>query len=540
MAQGVAQEGETSVSLIVDVPVSPEDAGKAEKLKEEANALFSTKKYDLAIDKYSEAISYNPKVPAYYTNRAYCYIRTECFGYAIRDANKALELDGKFVKAYYRRAVAHMALLQIKEALKDFKLVCSVAPNDRDAQMKLAECTKEFKRLKFEAAIASDEVQRSALDIIGDIESIVIDTSYEGPVLESDQSLLQKADVLANDSKATSAIITLPFIEKLMTHFEQQKKLHKKVALQIMVAAKENLAAQPAMESIEVPEGSRLTICGDVHGQYYDLLNIFKVNGLPSKDNWYLFNGDFVDRGSFSVEIMLTLLAFRWLYPNYFFLSRGNHETDNMNKVYGFEGEVKAKFSEATFSLFSEIFNAIPVANYVQKRVLVVHGGLPSTDNVSLDDIRKIDRFRQPPSEGLMSDLLWTDPQPENGRSPSKRGVGMQFGPDVTAAFCKLNDLDCIIRSHECKDEGYTIEHSGQCITVFSAPNYCDNAGNKGAFIHLYPKNSERREAGQKIEETLNFDSYYLDFVKFSAVPHPPVKPMQYASGFMNRLGLGM
>lgn len=103
---------------------------------------------------------------------------------------------------------------------------------------------------------------------------------------------------------------------------------------------------------------------------------------------------------------------------------------------------------------------------------MVVHGGLPSQDGVTLDDIRQLDRFRQPPKEGLMSDLLWADPQPFNGRAPSKRGLGFGFGPDITQAFLTNNGLDLLIRSHEVKDEGYEIAHNGKCITVFSAPRY--------------------------------------------------------------------
>ncbi|KFZ49197.1 Serine/threonine-protein phosphatase 5, partial [Antrostomus carolinensis] len=100
----------------------------------------------------------------------------------------------------------------------------------------------------------------------------------------------------------------------------------------------------------------KVTVCGDTHGQYYDLLNIFELNGLPSESNPYIFNGDFVDRGSFSVEVILTLFGFKLLYPDHFHLLRGNHETDNMNQIYGFEGEVKAKYTAQMFALFSEVF----------------------------------------------------------------------------------------------------------------------------------------------------------------------------------------
>lgn len=111
-----------------------------------------------------------------------------------------------------------------------------------------------------------------------------------------------------------------------------------------------------------------------------------------------------------------------------------------------------------------------------------------------------------------MSDLLWSDPQPFPGKAPSKRGVGYSFGPDITEAFLKVNNLDLVVRSHEVKDEGYLVEHGGKTITIFSAPNYCDSMGNKGAYIHF--------------DETLE-----PKFTQYEAVPHPDIKPMAYAAG---------
>lgn len=127
---------------------------------------------------------------------------------------------------------------------------------------------------------------------------------------------------------------------------------------------------------LQVPKENKFTICGDIHGQFYDLLNIFKLNGKPSEENPYLFNGDFVDRGSFSVECIFVLLSYKLLYPNHFFMSRGNHESENMNKMYGFEGEVKAKYSANMVDLFTEVYNWLPLSHCINDRVLVMHGGL--------------------------------------------------------------------------------------------------------------------------------------------------------------------
>lgn len=178
------------------------------------------------------------------------------------------------------------------------------------------------------------------------------------------------------------------------------------------------------------------------------------------------------------------------------------------------------------FKLFSESFSALPLATLIGKKYFVLHGGLFSDDNVTLDDIRKLNRHkqRQPGQAGLMMEMLWTDPQTAPGRGPSKRGVGMQFGPDVTKRFCEKNGLEAIIRSHEVRMDGYEEEHDGKCITgkrfgvlllsrnanvlsVFSAPKYCDMTENKGAYINIGPE-------------------YKLDFHQFDAVPHPDIRPM--------------
>ena len=119
----------------------------------------------------------------------------------------------------------------------------------------------------------------------------------------------------------------------------------------------------------------------------------------------------------------------------------------------------------------------------LSKRVMVCHGGLFKTDGVKLSDIKKVDRFKEIPDEGIMCDLLWADPVKTQGRSPSKRGISIGFGPDITSKFLADNNLDMLVRSHEMKDEGYEQEHDAKLITIFSAPNYCDQMRNKGAFI---------------------------------------------------------
>ncbi|EPE34558.1 Metallo-dependent phosphatase [Glarea lozoyensis ATCC 20868] len=463
-------------------------AAQAVALKDEGNKAFAAHDWPKAVEYYSKAIDLDNKVPAYYSNRAQAHIRSEAYGYAIADATKAIELDPNF--AYYRRGVAYAAILRPTDAQKDLQVVVRKAPNDKDAKLKLAECARIVKRNAFEKAIEIGDEPSAAEGL--DIDSMSIDSAYDGVKLEKE--------------------MTQEFIDDMIDRFKNGKKIHKKYVYQIIIAVKKIVYQEATMVEMKIPDDATMTVCGDTHGQYFDLLELFRLNGFPTEKHYYLFNGDFVDRGSWSTEIALLLYAYKWLRPGSFFINRGNHETDDMNRAYGFEGECKAKYNDRVFKLFSESFSALPLATLIGEKYLVLHGGLFSDDKVTLDDIRKLNRHnqRQPGQSGLMMEMLWTDPQTEPGRGPSKRGVGMQFGPDVTKRFCDNNGLDAIIRSHEVRMEGYEEEHNGKCITVFSAPRYCDSTENKGAYINIGP-------------------SYKLEFHKFDAVPHPNIKPMAYA-----------
>ncbi|XP_061340322.1 serine/threonine-protein phosphatase 5 isoform X2 [Gastrolobium bilobum] len=469
---------------------------KAEELKLLANEAFNARKYGQAIDLYTQAIELNSQNAVYLANRAFAHLRLEEYGSAIQDATKAIEVDPKYSKGYYRRGAAHLGMGKFKEALKDFQQVKKMCPNDPDASKKLKECEKAVMKLKFEEAIAVPESERRSIAESLDFHSIDVESQYSGARIEGD-------------------VVTLDFVKKMMDDFKNQKCLHKRYAFQIVFQTREMLLALPSLVDINVPDGKHFTVCGDVHGQYYDLLNIFELNGLPSEENPYLFNGDFVDRGSFSLEVILTLFALKCMSPSAIYLARGNHESKSMNKIYGFEGEVRSKLNDTFVELFAEVFCYLPLAHVINKKIFVVHGGLFSVDGVKLSDIRSINRFCEPPEEGLMCELLWSDPQPLPGRGPSKRGVGLSFGADVTKRFLQENNLDLVVRSHEVKDEGYEIEHDGKLITVFSAPNYCDQMGNKGAFIRFEAPDLKP------------------NIVTFSAVPHPDVKPMAYANNFL-------
>lgn len=180
---------------------------------------------------------------------------------------------------------------------------------------------------------------------------------------------------------------------------------------------------------------------------------------------------------------MLTLFAFKILYPKSMHLNRGNHEARDINSRDGFEKEVISKYNHATFDLFCDVFACLPLAAVINREILVVHGGLSNQD-FTIADLNAIDRFHEiPPSESLMEDVMWSDPDPKNGRRSSPRGAGLSFGPDVSARFLAQNNLRLIIRSHECMQKGFEMHHGDTLITVFSASNYCGTVNNEGSFI---------------------------------------------------------
>ncbi|WOG98406.1 hypothetical protein DCAR_0417748 [Daucus carota subsp. sativus] len=536
----------------------------AEEIKVLANDAFKAHKYSQAIDLYSKAIELSSENAVYWANRAFAHTKLEEYGSAIQDATKAVEIDPRYSKAYYRRGAAYLAMGKLKDALKDFQQVKKICPNDPDATKKLRECEKAVMKLKFEEAIALPVTERRSIAdsidyhtigthpesslfspqvaavavvllavlviMMGTQAATVVATAaiasyllfrrtwwggYMGNIFTKSRALNLDVESQYTGARIEGDEVSLEFVKNMMEDFKARKCLHKRYAFQIVLQTRDMLRALPSLVDIHVPNGKHFTVCGDVHGQFYDLMNIFELNGLPSDENPYLFNGDFVDRGSFSLEVILTLFAFKCMSPSAIHLARGNHESKSMNKIYGFEGEVKSKLNDTFVELFAEVFCCLPLAHVLNDKVFVVHGGLFSVDGVKLSDIKKIDRFCEPPEEGLMCELLWSDPQPQPGRGPSKRGVGLSFGGDVTKRFLQENNLDLVVRSHEVKDEGYEVDHDGKLITVFSAPNYCDQMGNKGAYIRF-----EAPDMKPKI-------------VTFAAVPHPDVKPMAYANNFL-------
>ena len=235
---------------------------------------------------------------------------------------------------------------------------------------------------------------------------------------------------------------------------------------------------QKMLVELEAP----LHVCGDIHGQYYDLLRIFEHCGYPGEYN-YLFLGDYVDRGKQSLETISLLLCYKIKYPEKVTLLRGNHESSVTNRIYGFYDECKRRYNIKLWKQFTDLFNCLPVAALIDDKILCMHGGL-SPELKNIQNIQDISRPTDIPDQGLLCDLLWSDPDKDAIEyDENDRGVSVIFGEKVVTDFNKKNDLDLIIRAHQVVDDGYEFFANRQLITIFSAPNYCGEFDNSAGIM---------------------------------------------------------
>lgn len=244
--------------------------------------------------------------------------------------------------------------------------------------------------------------------------------------------------------------------------------------------AQEVLVNESNVQPVRCP----VTVCGDIHGQLYDLLELFRIGGVCPDTN-YLFMGDYVDRGYYSVETVSLLVALKVRYRDRIHIIRGNHESRQITQVYGFYDECLRKYgSPNVWKYFTVLFDYFPLTALVENKVFCLHGGLsPSID--TLDHVRSLDRFQEVPHEGPMCDLLWSDPDDRNGWGVSQRGAGYTFGKDTSEHFNRHCGLTLISRAHQLVMEGFNWCHEKNVVTIFSAPNYCYRCGNQAALMEL-------------------------------------------------------
>ncbi|EGR28279.1 ser thr protein phosphatase family protein, putative [Ichthyophthirius multifiliis] len=269
-----------------------------------------------------------------------------------------------------------------------------------------------------------------------------------------------------------------------------------------------------AEESNVQPVNSPVNICGDVHGQFFDVLELFQKGGeIPNSR--YIFIGDFVDRGHNSVETIEYLICLKARYPECITLLRGNHESRQTTQAYGFYDEVQRKYGNINpWHYFCEVFDYLPLGAIVDGEIFCVHGGL-SPDIKTVDQIRTIHRKQEIPLEGAFTDLLWSDPDDVSTWAINSRGAGWLFGDKVVSDFNHINDFKLICRAHQLAHEGYLywFEQKNLC-TVWSAPNYCYRMGNKASIL--------------KLDENLEREFIIFTEVEQSSQAVPPRKALPY------------
>lgn len=264
---------------------------------------------------------------------------------------------------------------------------------------------------------------------------------------------------------------------------------------------KEMLVRESNVVHISTP----VTVVGDIHGQFHDLMEIFHIGG-PAPDTNYLFLGDYVDRGLYSVETIILLVALKLRYPRRIHLLRGNHESRQITQSYGFFTECLNKYGDGSkvWHHLTDLFDYLVLCCIIDDELFCVHGGL-SPNVQTIDQIKIIDRFREIPHDGAMADLVWSDPEELNTDSighreefyressqqfqVSPRGAGYTFGRCVVEKFLHTNDMSRIYRAHQLCNEGYQVYFDGLVTTVWSAPNYCYRCGNKASILELYSTN---------------------------------------------------
>mmetsp|Transcript_30796 Transcript_30796/g.35057 ORF Transcript_30796/g.35057 Transcript_30796/m.35057 type:complete len:488 (+) Transcript_30796:135-1598(+) len=303
-----------------------------------------------------------------------------------------------------------------------------------------------------------------------------------------------------------------PDWQVLRDHLQREGRVSKEHIKMIVSTTIQILSKEPNCLALHDP----VTVVGDIHGQFFDFLKLLEVGGSPETTK-YLFLGDYVDRGSFSVEVLLLLYAIKINYKDHVFLLRGNHECRQMTSFFNFRQECLYKYDEEIYDLVMDSFDTMSLACIVNDKFIAVHGGI-SPELKTLKDLNNINRFMEPPRQGIFCDLIWSDPvDNESGvcentyKHNDVRGCSYFYGADAVNKFLEKNSLLSVLRAHEAQLDGYKMHKwNGEgdfplVITIFSAPNYCDVYNNKGAII--------------------KFENNTLNIQQFNYSAHPYILP---------------
>eukprot|EP01071_Lankesteria_metandrocarpae_P012515 Lankesteria_metandrocarpae@DN599_c0_g1_i1.p1 len=269
-------------------------------------------------------------------------------------------------------------------------------------------------------------------------------------------------------------------LDQQLDQLAECKPLSETEVASLCSKAMELLEKEGNVHPVRVP----VTIVGDIHGQFFDLKELFRIAGKSPETN-FLFLGDYVDRGYYSVESVSLVVALKVRYRDRVCIIRGNHESRQITQVYGFYDECLRKYGNANvWKYYTDLFDYLPLSAMIEDKIFCPHAGL-SPSISSLDNIRELERRQEVPHEGPMCDLLWSDPDDRPGWGLSPRGAGFTFGQDISENFIHANNLKLITRAHQLIMEGYQWSQDNRVVTVFSAPNYCYRCGNQAAIMEI-------------------------------------------------------
>eukprot|EP01059_Diplonema_ambulator_P003863 TRINITY_DN13562_c0_g1_i1.p1 TRINITY_DN13562_c0_g1~~TRINITY_DN13562_c0_g1_i1.p1 ORF type:complete len:1014 (+),score=321.53 TRINITY_DN13562_c0_g1_i1:37-3042(+) len=334
---------------------------------------------------------------------------------------------------------------------------------------------------------------------------------------DQDPNPVKKVSLLIlQDKQANQQHDILEYPEDGLQHLSNSEKVehiralrelvaHKRIPInyvkKLLQAAKYRLTDIPNVQVITLADGECCVIVGDLHGQLPDFSRIIDDRGLPSDKLTYIFNGDVVDRGCNSCEVLCMVLAMFMAFPDRVYINRGNHESRACTEHYGCHQEVLAKYSESVYKLMLDVFNSMPLCAVVNDEYFVVHGGLPRYD-IMIDEINNINRLQEIPTqpknklEQIFLDILWSDPDNEpwepglpDYEHNASRDAGCKWRLPLTKRFCSANKIKLIIRAHHVPHAGYERLHENLVTTVFSASNYSGIDANHGAIAVVMRRN---------------------------------------------------
>ena len=286
-------------------------------------------------------------------------------------------------------------------------------------------------------------------------------------------------------NKMSSEALDEIVFQVLLSRMNKKKRYAKPITQEditsLLSSVKDVLKTEPTMLQLQ----AGIVIVGDLHGNIDDLIRIFERLRYPPATR-YLFLGDYVDRGIYGLEVLLLLFALKVKFPQHIYLIRGNHETESLTGVYGFEEEIMDKYNEDVYAAFIETFYELPLCATVGQRIFCVHGGI-SPDIPLIEKINTINRNEELPNRGPFCDLTWSDPDEEAQWRVNARGAGYLFGERQVEEFLHLNGLNLVTRSHQLAQEGFEWFFHNKLITVWSAPNYMYRSGNDASVMKYRP-----------------------------------------------------